>query len=160
MKSLFGKQKMLLILFLANSFLLFGHTKSDTLIIANYIVKRGYIISYQEFKNGIADPASYITIFTSEDSVFSVSDGKVKAFFKVDQSEFMMIETTDSLFVYGGINFNSLKQFDKINKGQFLGLISKSNNSDRSIVFSLCSKEGTNCLNYIDLFEHLKKYKK
>lgn len=160
MKSLFGKQKMLLILFLANSFLLCGHTKSDTLIIANYIVKSGYIISYQEFKNGIADPASYITIFTSEDSVFSVSDGKVKAFFKVDRSEFMMIETTDSLFVYGGINFNSLKQFDKINKDQFLGLISKSNNSDRSIVFSLCSKEGTNCLNYIDLFEHLKKYKK
>jgi hypothetical protein len=163
MHTSFSKQKFLLILFLANGFLLFAQSKRDTITISNYIVKQGNIYSYTEFHAGISDPSNCINITTTEDSAFSVSDGIVKSFFKVYQNDYVMIESKDAWFTYGNIDISGLKKMDTIKIGQFLGLISKSNDHKREIFFSLCVKNDgmrMSCLHYIDLFDHLKRYNK
>lgn len=150
----------LLALFLVNGFLLFAQRKTDTVVISNYIVKHGYIRSYTDFPGGVSDPSNYIDIITAEDSAFSVSDGIVKAFFKVGQSDFVIIESKDSVFAYGDIVFKGLKKFDPIKKSEFLGLISKSDDHEQRILFSIGFGEAWRVLNYIELFDHLKKYKR
>ena len=147
-------------LFLINGFFLLAQRKRDTVAISNYIVKSGYICSYTEFPAGVSDPSNYIDVTTAEDSVFSVSDGIVKAFFKVDQSDFVIIDSKDSAFAYGNIVFKGVKNFDRIKKGDFLGMISKSNDHEQKVLFSISIKEGLYILNYIELFNHLKRYKR
>ncbi len=162
MQTSFSKQKFLLILFVANSFLLLGQSKQDTITISNYIVKQGKIYSFFEPRLGYVNPVHYINIITNDDSVFSVSDGVVKSFFKMDESDFVMIESKDAWFTYGHINISGLKKLDKVMNGQFLGLASKPNDDERDIIFSICykDKDGFRWLNYIDLYDYLKKYKK
>lgn len=162
MQTSFSKQKFLLILFVANSFLLLGQSKQDTITISNYVVKQGEIYSFFEPYLGYVNPVHYINISTNEDSVFSVSDGVVKSFFKMDESDFVMIESKDAWFTYGHINISSLKKSDKVSNGQFLGVVSKTNNNEKDIIFSICykGKDAIKCLNYIDLYDYLKKYKK
>lgn len=98
MQYFFGRYLMLLILFLANSFLLGAQSKRDTITISNYIVKQGNIFSYTEFHAGISDPSNCINIITTEDSAFSVSDGIVKSFFKVYENDYVMIESKGAWF--------------------------------------------------------------
>lgn len=142
--------------------MLFSQSKQDTITIANYIVKEGRIYSFFERYLGYVNPVQYIRITTDEDSVFSVSDGIVKSFFSMGDDDFVMIESKDAWYTYGNINFSGLKKLDTITNGQFLGIVSKANRKEKHIVFAMCdkSKEFIPCLNYIELYEYLKRYRK
>ena len=91
-----------------------------------------------------------------------MSDGIVKSFIKMDKSDFVMIESNEAWFTYGNIDISGLRKSEKVNNGKFLGVVSKSSRNENEVIFAICFKEKqrTNCLNYIDLYEYLKKYRK
>jgi hypothetical protein len=162
MQTPFSKRQFLLIIFLGNSFVPFSQSKQDTIAISNCVVKEGRIYSFPEPYLSYTNPVQFISIVTDEDSVFSVSDGIVKSVFRIDNSDFIMIESKDAWYTYGYTNFSGLKKADTIANGQFLGIVSKIEFEEKNIVFAICpkSKESINCLSYIDLYNYLKRYKK
>jgi hypothetical protein len=153
------KKIFLLALFWVNGFLLFSQSKPDTIAISNYIVKHGKIHSFFEPYLGYVNPVQYIKILT--DTILFLG-GIVKSFFKMDESDFVMIESNEAWFTYGNIDISGLRKSEKVNNGKFLGVVSKYSKNENEIIFAICFKEKqrTNCLNYIDLYEYLKKYRK
>lgn len=134
----------------------FGQGTDDSICyIYKYPVDKGYMYKYKEKIGAIQDPARSITVYASGDFVYAVADGKVKTVFELSHAYYIMVESVDSIFIYGNLQKPSLDYESNIKKGQLIGKISGGIITPYELIFGILLKSNVKDLNYIELYDYL-----
>lgn len=103
---------------------------ADTINLPNYIpLKCGYIKKNNDTSTSFyINPIKGIQIFTCDpnnDSVYSISQGKVLAIEKIDDEYVCVIKTSQMILTYSSLSSSPLEKGMNIEKGDYIGKIYK-----------------------------------
>jgi hypothetical protein len=137
----------------------FSQKNKDTVAhIYKYPVKEGYIYFYKENLGTIQDPAPFVSIYSKENDVVALMEGRVKRIFNVEGDDNVMIIKGDTGIVYGNMDSIYKKVGDTIHKGDLIGKIKKDVTYERyELVFGIII--GKKSMVYPEYINFLKQYK-
>ena len=102
----------------------FSQENKDTVAhIYKYPVKEWYIYKFKDELPGYKEPD--VSIYSIENDVFALMEGKVVKIFNVDEVDNVLIKKGDTCVVYGNMDSIYKKVGDIVYKGELIGKIKK-----------------------------------
>lgn len=154
----FRFKTVMLLLFLLISLNSFSQKSKDTVAhIYKYPVKEGYIYCHKDELPSYKDPAPFVSIYSKENNVVALMEGRVKRIFNLEGADFVLINKGDTVIVYGNMDSVFKKVGDTIHKGELIGKIKKDDTQERyELVFEILI--GKKSMLYPEYINFLKQY--
>lgn len=147
----------ILSLFRVNSF---AKSKDSVVYGDRYPVKKGYIYPFNPPPGRLVDPSGIEHIYSKEDDVFALMEGKMTRIFKLDSTdkeEHVVIVNRDTVVAYGNLVTIYKKVGDTVHRGELIGKIGKGIHADRYLLY-FCIVVRFKTMMGRELIEFLKRY--
>lgn len=137
----------------------FSQKSKDTVAhFSKYPVKEGYIYYPKNEYPGHNEPASSVSIYSKENEVIALMEGRVKRIFNLEGADFVVINKVDTAVVYGNMDNVFKKVGDPVHKGDLIGKIKMDADYERyELVF--CILIGKKSMLFPEYIKFLKKFK-
>lgn len=144
---------------------LYAQSEDDNMVyLKNKPLDNCYIFKFKDEVGMYKDPADFMIIFSTDNNLFSLTNGYVKRIKIIDNVYYVNIsqENSDTTYIYGNIDKLFIDTNSYVKKGDIIGKLLKDKyfNSRRySVILSIMYKESNDIgfLNYIDIYEFLIK---
>lgn len=144
-------------------FLIFSASRSkgqsffdSTSFVKKQMMSNSFVFKFNDQTTTFISPASFISIYSANDTVKSCFSGNVRIRKHMDLLYTVVIETSDSIYVFGNLKTVEVKPNQTIEKMQIVGLADWNNDVKHyRMIFSIMEKKKGTSFTYFDLYDFL-----